>query len=116
MVIFLIVRGVAVGVFYLHSHSLPERMAHRHSKVQMEIVAVLCLIALFTHQNIFWIAGLLLAMVQIPDWSSPIVSIAQSLEKTLRTTAFKKDGRGAGKSASVPGGDERPSSAGTDEA
>lgn len=81
IVIFLVGIVVVVGVFYLHLHSLPERMAHHHSKVQLEIVSVLCLIALFTHQHIFWIIAILLAMIQIPDWSSPIVSIAQSLEK-----------------------------------
>jgi hypothetical protein len=81
VVVLLIGAVVTVGVLYLKLHSFPERMAHHHSKVQMEIVAVLCLIALFTHQHIFWIIGLLLAMVQIPDWSSQILSIAQSLEK-----------------------------------
>lgn len=81
VIIFLIGLVVLVGVFYLHLHSLPERMAHHHSKVQLEVVSVLCLIALFTHQHIFWIGAILLAMIQIPDWSSPIASIAQSLEK-----------------------------------
>lgn len=81
VIVFLVGVVILVGVFYLHLHSLPERMAHHHSKVQLELVSVLCLISLFTHQNIFWIAGILLAMIQIPDWSSPIASIAQSLEK-----------------------------------
>ena len=36
--------------------------AHRGHKLQFEIVAVLCLISLFTHMHIFWIAGLLLAL------------------------------------------------------
>ncbi|MDC9826478.1 hypothetical protein PRN20_22300 [Devosia sp. ZB163] len=81
VVFFLVGVVVLVGVLYLHLHSLPERMAHHHSKVQMEVVAVLCLIALFTHQHIFWIIALLLAMIQIPDWSTPFVSIAQSLER-----------------------------------
>ena len=55
-------------------------MAHG-KKVQMEIVAVLALISLFTHNHLFWIAGLLLALIDLPDFSSPISSIARSLEK-----------------------------------
>jgi hypothetical protein len=56
-------------------------MSHRANMVQMEIVAVLALISLFTHNHIFWIIGLLLAFIRIPDFSTPMVSIAESLEK-----------------------------------
>ena len=54
-------------------------------KVQMEIVAVLALISLFTHNHLFWIAGLLLALIAIPDFSTPMNSIAESLEKLAGT-------------------------------
>ncbi len=81
VVIFLLVVVLAVGNLYFQLHALPEQMAHRGKKVQMEIVAVLALISLFTHNHIFWIAGLLLALIDFPDFSSPVVSIAQSLEK-----------------------------------
>jgi hypothetical protein len=54
-------------------------MAHRGQKLQFEIVAVLALIALFTHNHAFWIAGLLLALVPLPDFSTPLTSIARSL-------------------------------------
>ena len=40
----------------------------RHNKAQFEIVAVLALLALFTHNNYFWVAALLLAMIPIPDF------------------------------------------------
>jgi hypothetical protein len=43
------------------------------------MVAVLCLISLFTHNHLFWIAGLLLAFVQIPDFSTPLNRMANSL-------------------------------------
>lgn len=72
---------LVIGNLYFQLHALPERMAHRTNRVQMEIVAVLCLIALFTHNNLYWIAALLLAFVQVPDFSTPIMSIARSLEK-----------------------------------
>jgi hypothetical protein len=60
---------------------LPERMAHRTHKLQFEIVAVLGLLALFTHMHIFWVAGLLLALVDLPDFTGPLRRIAGSAEK-----------------------------------
>ncbi|KQS84480.1 MULTISPECIES: hypothetical protein [unclassified Rhizobium] len=81
VIIFLIVIVLVIGNLYFQLHAVPERMAHRTSKVQMEIVAVLALISLFTHNHLFWIAGLLLAFVHIPDFSTPIYSIADSLAK-----------------------------------
>jgi hypothetical protein len=81
MGIFLIFAVLGVGVLYLRLHSLPEQMAHKSQKLQFEIVAVLGLIALFTHMHIFWIAGLLLALVDLPDFSTPLTSIAGSVEK-----------------------------------
>ncbi len=78
--IFFVVIGVfLVGVLYLYLHSIPERMAHRTHRTQMQIVAMLALIALLTHQNIFWIAALLLAATQLPDFLTPITSGARSL-------------------------------------
>jgi hypothetical protein len=81
MGIFLIVAVLAVGNFYLQLHTLPERMAHKSQKLQFEIVAVLGLLALFTHIHLFWIAGLLLALIDFPDFSTPLHSIAGSVEK-----------------------------------
>ena len=69
------------GVLFFWLHSLPERMAHKSQKLQMELVAVLCLISLFTHMHIFWIAGLLLAMIDLPDFGTPLGRIATSAEK-----------------------------------
>ena len=81
MGVFLIVAILAVGNFYLKLHTLPERMAHKSQKLQFEVVAVLGLLALFTHVHLFWIAGLFLAMIDIPDFGTPLRSIAQSVEK-----------------------------------
>ncbi len=79
--LFLLGSVIAFGVFYFRLHSLPEHIAHRADKVQMEIVAVLGLISLFTHEHIFWIAGLLLAFIDIPDFGTPLRRIAGSLAK-----------------------------------
>lgn len=70
---------LAVGNIYLRLHTLPERMAHKSQKLQFEIVAVLGLLALFTHIHLFWVAGLLLAMIDLPDFSTPLRSIAGSV-------------------------------------
>ena len=72
---------MAVGNLYLRLHSLPERMAHKSQKLQFEIVAVLGLISLFTHNHLFWIIGLLLAMIDLPDFGTPLRSIAGSVRK-----------------------------------
>jgi hypothetical protein len=70
-----------VGNLYLHLHTLPERMAHKSQKLQFEIVAALGLLALFTHIHLFWVIGLLLAMVDLPDFGTPLRRIAGSVEK-----------------------------------
>ena len=66
MAVFLLVAVVSVGLIYLKLHALPEHMAHRTSKVQLQFVAVLALLALFTHNHVFWIAALLLAPDTLP--------------------------------------------------
>jgi len=81
MGIFLVATLLWVGTLYWKLHSLPERMAHKSQKLQFEIVAVLGLISLFTHMHIFWIAGLLLAMIDLPDFGTPLRSIAGSVER-----------------------------------
>jgi hypothetical protein len=81
MAVFLLFAVVSVGLIYLKLHALPEHMAHRTSKVQYQFVAVLALLALFTHNNVFWIAALLLALVELPNFSTPMNSIALSLER-----------------------------------
>jgi hypothetical protein len=81
MAVFMLLAILGVGIFYLKLHALPEHMAHRSQKVQMQFVAVLGLLALFTHNHLFWIAALLLALVDLPDFGTPMASMAASLEK-----------------------------------
>ena len=91
MGIFLILAVLGIGNLYLHLHSLPERMAHKTQKLQFEIVAVLGLISLFTHMHIFWIIGLLLALVDLPDFSTPLTRIAGSVDKIAGVDDTKPD-------------------------
>lgn len=81
MAVFLLLMVYLVGILYFRLHALPEHMAHGASKGQLQLVAVLALIALFTHNHLFWIAALLLALIEFPDFSSPMNSIAKSLRR-----------------------------------
>ena len=74
---------ISVGVLYFNLHSLPERMSHKTNQAQAGVVAVLCLLALFTHNHIFWIIGILLAFIRIPDFETPILSMSDSLKRLV---------------------------------
>jgi hypothetical protein len=107
--IFLIVAVLSVGNFYLQLHSLPERMAHKSQKLQFEIVTVLGLLALFTHVHLFWIAALLLAMIDLPDFGTPLRSIAGSVEKIAggpSSAAVTEEPGGAGHAPTLAVTDE----------
>ena len=73
MVVMGVILGLSVlmfGILYLRLHALPEHIAHKSQRLQFEIVCVLGLIAMFTHMHIFWIAGLPLAMIELPDFGT----------------------------------------------
>jgi len=81
MSVILAIAILAFGIVFFRLHTLPERVAHKTQKVQFEVVAVLGLIALFTHMHIFWLIGLLLALVDLPDFGTPLRTIAGSVEQ-----------------------------------
>jgi hypothetical protein len=94
MVAMAIILGFCVfgfGLLFLRLHTLPERVAHKGHKIQFEIVAILGLLALFTHMHIFWVIGLMLAFIDIPDFGGFLGRIAGSVEKI----AGVKPGAGA---------------------
>lgn len=74
---------LALGVVFFWLHSLPERLGHK--KLQFEVVAVLGLLSLFTHMHIFWVIGLLLALIDLPDFTTPLRRMAGALEKLSGT-------------------------------
>ena len=99
--VFLVVLVLMLGSVYFRLHALPEHMAHKNAnKLQFEVVAILALLALFTHNNSFWVASLLLALVPIPDFHGPLETIAQSLAKMAgfrpRTPSDDPDASGEG--------------------
>jgi hypothetical protein len=79
--VFLAVAVLMFGVLFFWLHALPERIAHKSKKIQFELVAVLALISLFTHMHIFWIAGLILAFIEFPDFGGSLGRIASSVER-----------------------------------
>jgi hypothetical protein len=80
------------GLLFLRLHTLPERVAHRSQKVQFQVVAILGLLALFTHNNAFWVAGLVLAFIDLPDFGTPLRQIASSLERMAGTSVARVPG------------------------
>lgn len=80
-VVFLVALLMILGSLYFWLHSLPERIAHGASQLQFQLVAVLALLALFTHNNVFWVAALLLAIVPVPDFWTPLATMAESLAR-----------------------------------
>ena len=78
--IVVIAATLLLGVVFFRLHSLPERLGHK--KLQFEIVAVLGLLSLFTQVHAFWVAGLLLALIDLPDFQTPLQRISTSLERS----------------------------------
>lgn len=100
---------LGIGLLFLRLHTLPERLAHKSQKLQMEIVAVLGLLALFTHMHVFWVAGLLLALIDIPDFSGQFGRMAHALERIAgnarrHTGGRSAQGRHTQDSSTAPGG------------
>jgi hypothetical protein len=79
--VILLVSIVMFGILFLRLHHLPEHWAHGAGKLQLEIVSVLCLIGLLTHKHAFWIAALLLALIDFPDFPGWFGRITRAVER-----------------------------------
>ena len=71
---------ILTGVIFFTIHSLPERMAHKSKKILLDLIALLCLLALLTHEHLFWFVAIVLAFIDIPDFLTPVNRIAKSVE------------------------------------
>lgn len=91
IMVLLVLILLVVGNFYFKLHAMPEHMAHSKNHTQMQIITVLALLALFTHNNVFWVAALLLAVVRFPDYLTPLNSIAKSLQELTKAGEKKDD-------------------------
>lgn len=77
--LFVVALVLLLGVMYFKIHSIPEHIAEEKKGNQIQLIGILSLLALFTHNNIFWIAAIILATIAIPDFLSPVRSMARSL-------------------------------------
>lgn len=110
--IILIGAVLGIGLLFLRLHTLPERMAHKTHKIQFEIVAVLGLLALFTHVHAFWVAGLLLALIDLPDIPGMFGRMAGSLEKMAGIAPGTGGDAASDAETAVPGPDGNAPDAG----
>jgi hypothetical protein len=99
---------LGLGLLFLRLHTLPERIAHRSQKVQFQVVAILCLLALFTHNHAFWFAGLVLAFIDLPDFGTPLRQIAGSLQRIAGTGVERHPGEATSAGASTAEAAPRP--------
>lgn len=113
MAVFTVALILGIGILYLTLHAMPERMAHEKNHSQMQVVGILALLALFTHNNLFWVIAILVAAFRMPDFMTPVTSIAQSLAVMAKRAADgggpTLDGLGASApDASTPGTADTP--------
>jgi hypothetical protein len=96
---FVLLCVVGLGVLFFTIHSLPERVAHRTKKVQLDIVAVLCLLGLLSHEHVFWVAALLLAFIDLPDFLTPVQRIASAVENIAGEGSVEQAGESSTETA-----------------
>ncbi len=65
-------------------------MAHNSKKILLDLIALLCLLALLTHEHLFWFIAIVLAFIDIPDFLTPVNRIANSMETMARQEADEK--------------------------
>lgn len=105
MGIVLIASVLGAGVFFFWLHSLPERIVH--NKVQFDLVCVLALLSLFTHIHAFWVAALIIALIEFPRFSFPDFS------RSLRRIAGSLETLAGTQAPSLPRPEPRPADVGT---
>ncbi len=69
---------IGFGALYFTIQAIPDRIVEGAGKAQMQVVGLLGLISLFTMNNAYWIAAILLAAVRIPDIVTPLQEIARA--------------------------------------
>ena len=77
--VFLVLLALGFGGLYFTIQAIPDRLADSASKVQLQIVGLLGLLSLFTMNNAYWVAALLLAAIRVPDIVTPLRDIAREL-------------------------------------
>lgn len=86
---------VGFGALYFTIQAIPDRMVEGAGKAQMQVVGLLGLISLFTMNNLYWIAAILLAAIRIPDLLTPLTEIARALRAGALTGGVPPGGHPA---------------------
>lgn len=81
VVVAIVILCLLAGVLYFKLHSLPEHMGEKANSTQLQLISILAILALFTHNNAFWVLALLIAAIRLPDYLTPLQAIAKSLGK-----------------------------------
>ncbi len=81
VLVFLVLVAIGFGALYFTIQAIPDRLADGASKVQLQIVGILGLLSLFTMNNAFWVAALLLAAIRIPDIVTPLREIGAEMRR-----------------------------------
>ncbi|WP_251134217.1 MULTISPECIES: hypothetical protein [Roseobacteraceae] len=102
MVFFTLGLILLLGIGYFTLHSIPEKMAHASNHSQFQIVGILALLALFTHNNVFWVIAIVIAGFRFPDYLTPMESIAQSLSRLPGLKSLEPNLEGATPSEPEP--------------
>ena len=84
--ILLILVVLGFGAMYFTIQAIPDRLVEGTSKAQMQLVGILGLVSLFTMNNIYWVAALLLAAIRLPDFVTPQKSMSRSLKRVSMNT------------------------------
>lgn len=90
MSVILVVAVLSIGVGYLKLHAIPEQLAHKHGNTQSQLIMALALLALFTHNNVFWVIALILALIKFPDFLTPLNNISASLSQLAKQDSGTK--------------------------
>ncbi|MBE1293037.1 MAG: hypothetical protein GJ677_11155 [Rhodobacteraceae bacterium] len=85
--IFLVFVLLGLGALYFTVQAIPDRMASGSHKIQMQMVGILGVISLFTMNNAFWIAGILLAAIPFHElFPDHFARVDQALAAKEETT------------------------------
>ena len=82
---FLIAFTATMGALMFRLLYLPVTLVSEGEKAKYEVVAALCVIAMFQPGQFFWIAALLIAMTDFPDYSPLLRQIAGAVGRIAQS-------------------------------
>ena len=89
--LFLLLFTVTRGVLMFRLLYLPVNMVPQVQKAKYEIVATLCLLNIFAPGYLPWITALRVAMIDIPDFTSPLQRIADAVGRIAQSKKTKQE-------------------------